>query len=402
MLQNILVKAIESTNTLTLFLEDRIDTTNAPQIETEIFDAVNKKHADSSLVLDAAELTYISSVGLRVLLKLAKTLGGAKKLPVINVSRDVYDIFEMSGFTNILDVKKALREVSVDGCELIGQGANGKVYRLDAETIIKVFRPTVSYEAVKEERDVAQAAFVAGVPTAISYDVVKCGDAYGAVYEMLNAKTVGQVIKENPERAEELGTRMGKLLKDLHSTQADTKKLNNMLDVYKTRCQNIAEYYTSEEIAKLKSVYDALPEVTTMLHGDFHTKNIMLSNEELIFIDMGDVGYGHPLLDLGSSYLPLTRIGKINPAMCEAYVGISADIAHRVWMAMTDAYFGENAERGRRLAEIYGEAKYVVSATAFALRTGDPASLSRCQESCRVQGLLNPSFDISEALTGKL
>lgn len=52
-------------------------------------------------------------------------------------SCDVYDIFEIPGFTELPDVKNALRKVSVPGCERNGRDGHGNVFRLDEETIIK-------------------------------------------------------------------------------------------------------------------------------------------------------------------------------------------------------------------------------------------------------------------------
>lgn len=380
---------VEKINDNTLKISGRIDSNNAAQFEKEMFDAAGESVTE--ITIDAADAEYISSAGLRVFLKLKKKASG--EVSVINASSDVYDIFDVTGFTSLLNVSKKLREVSVDGCEVIGEGANGKVYRLDDETIIKVFAPNVSMDVVKEERDFAQAAFIAGVPTAISYDVVKCGDSYGAIYEMLNAKTVASVIKENPERAEELGRRLGKLLKELHSTEADKNVLSNMLTIYKERVESLRKYYTDEEVNKIKSVYDLLPQKTTMVHGDFHAKNVMLMNDELVFIDMGDVGYGHPLQDLGGSYLGMVRIGKVSPELTERYVGISNDLCKIVWKAMTDEYFGEHAETGRKLAEIYGEAKYSLTPCIYSKFTDEMLRgfISRAREN----GILNPEFDVS-------
>lgn len=53
--------------------------------------------------IDASELSYISSAGLRVFLKLRKAVG---ELTVFNVNSEVYDIFDVTGFTDILNVKK--------------------------------------------------------------------------------------------------------------------------------------------------------------------------------------------------------------------------------------------------------------------------------------------------------
>ena len=69
-------------NRLTIRLEGRVDSTNASAMEAELFQAVND-NPGKALVIDADRLEYISSAGLRVLMKLRKQIG--KPLPVVNV-----------------------------------------------------------------------------------------------------------------------------------------------------------------------------------------------------------------------------------------------------------------------------------------------------------------------------
>ena len=80
-------------------LQGRIDTNNATEVEKELL-ALLAQYQGQVPVLDAAELSYISSAGLRVLMKLRKQAG--KPITVENVSREVYDIFETTGFTELL------------------------------------------------------------------------------------------------------------------------------------------------------------------------------------------------------------------------------------------------------------------------------------------------------------
>ena len=70
-----------------------------------------------------------------------------------NVSSEVNEIFNVTGFTQLLDVRKKLWEISVDGCEQIGEGMSSRVYRIDEDTIVKVFHPCIGLERIEEERE---------------------------------------------------------------------------------------------------------------------------------------------------------------------------------------------------------------------------------------------------------
>lgn len=317
-------------------IKGKIDSTNAPEFEKELMAALPTE-------IDASELNYISSAGLRVLLKLSKTVG---EVYVNNVSPEVYEILDVTGFTSILNVKKALREISVDGCELIGQGGYGKVYRLDNETIAKLYNPGITLEFVEQERNTSQRAFLMGVPTAISYDVVKCGDCYGVVYEMLDAKTTAQIIDSDPSRIPEICGRSAMLLKKLHQIvpEADSglpdrkEKLNAWVD-------SISGYITEDEADKIKSFIHSIPDRDTFLHGDFNSKNVMVQNGEFLLIDIGDAAIGHPVFDVAGLMLayiiiPSSRGGARSDDELKGLLGFDFQYAQQVWGVMCATYFG--------------------------------------------------------------
>ena len=193
------MKTILNDKSLTLCLEGRIDSNNASKVEAEIFTALNA-NPGAAVSIDASMLEYISSAGLRVLMKLRKQAGTA--LPVLNVSPEVYEIFETTGFTELLDVRKRLREISVEGCEKLGQGGNGAVYRLDEDKIVKVYKPWMELKAIDRERSFAKTAFVNGIPSVIAYDTVKVGDCLGVVFELLRSDTLGHAMRDNPDQLE--------------------------------------------------------------------------------------------------------------------------------------------------------------------------------------------------------
>ncbi len=96
---------IESKNEngiLTIILPPRIDASNASAVEQEI-EGINDPTSDQIVVFDADQLEYISSAGLRIIIKVVKR---EKSVSVVNVSQTVYDIFEVSGFTNFISIEK--------------------------------------------------------------------------------------------------------------------------------------------------------------------------------------------------------------------------------------------------------------------------------------------------------
>lgn len=88
---------------LTLNVQGRLDTTTAPQLEAELKSSVG---GVSELVLDFAELEYISSAGLRVLLSAQKVMSRQGSMVVRNVNEDIMDVFELTGFADILTIER--------------------------------------------------------------------------------------------------------------------------------------------------------------------------------------------------------------------------------------------------------------------------------------------------------
>ena len=87
---------------LTIVLEGRLDTMTSPQLEGELRTAVN---GITELVLDLEKLNYISSAGLRVLLAAQKVMNKQGEMKIKNVSPDIMEIFEVTGFVDLLNIE---------------------------------------------------------------------------------------------------------------------------------------------------------------------------------------------------------------------------------------------------------------------------------------------------------
>ena len=92
----------KSAKETTIEIEGRLNTTTAPDLNKTI----NEDIADNeNLVLDFKKLEYISSAGLRVLLSAQKKMQKLGTLKLINVCEDVMEVFEMTGFSDILTIR---------------------------------------------------------------------------------------------------------------------------------------------------------------------------------------------------------------------------------------------------------------------------------------------------------
>ncbi len=215
----------------------------------------------------------------------------------------MYDIFHVTGFDSILDIKKALRELSIEDAEYIGRGVTGSVYRIDSETIVKVFNKNITAEIIADENRRSKNAFVFGVPTAISYDMVRVGDSYGLVYELVDTKDFLDVIVKDMAHLKDHIKKFAHKIREINSIEVD-ENFDDMKAVnidWLGRLEGL--YCTAEEIGKLCDIINNIPDRNTFLHGDVHMGNVMLQNGEFVFIDLSDAGTGHPILDMVSMCL---------------------------------------------------------------------------------------------------
>lgn len=320
---------------LVAYLEGKIDSANAPKIQRELSEAIGG-NPGRRLEIDAGALKYISSAGLRVLLQFRKAQGG---LTVREVSPEIFDILDMTGFTELLDVKKRLRELSVEGCEIVGRGAIGTVYRVDEDTIVKVYELPDSLPMIENEQRRAKQAFLKGIPTAISYDVVKVGDKYGSVFEMVKASTYNDLIIQQPDRWDEIIREYASFLRRLHGVEMDPGELPDARDVFLDYLDRLKDVLTDGLYARLRALFSAMPENLHVIHGDVQMKNVMLSEGEPLLIDMDTLSVGDPVFELMGLYMGYVLFNEDDPTNSRDFLGISEDACWAIWNGVLQTYF---------------------------------------------------------------
>ena len=361
-------------------VEGRIDASNAAEAEEKIF-GIKNDNPGKHTVLDADKLEYISSAGLRVILRLRKE---EPKLAIINVAPDVYEVFDMTGFTDMVTVEKAYQRMSVEGCEFIAKGANGAVYRYDAETILKTYFAKDALPEIKQERENARRAFVLGINTAIPYGIVRVGDGYGTVTELLNATSVTKLIRQNPDDMTEAVKYYVDMLKSIHAVEVEDGEVPDMKEIALDWARFVTAHIPEEQGRKLISLIEAVPKQNTLMHGDYHTNNIMVQNGEPLLIDMDTLCMGHPVFELGSMFNAFVGYSELDHQNMMDFFGYSFETAGKFWNASLKMYLGTEDEtvcqKVMEKAMVIGYTRMLRRAVRRPNEADSPAKIARCKE----------------------
>ena len=367
-------------NILYIAIEGRVDASNSSAAEEQIA-KIKSENPNKHTVIDADNLAYISSAGLRVILKLRKE---EPTLAIINVAPDVYEVFDMTGFTDMITVEKAYQRLSVDGCEFIAKGANGAVYRYDSETIVKTYFSKDALPEIKQERENARRAFILGINTAIPYGIVRIGDGYGTVTELLNANSITKLVCNDPDNISEAVKLYVDMLKSIHVIEAEDGEFPDMREKALAWADFVSDHITEEQSKKLHALIEAVPKQNTLMHGDYHTDNVMVQNGEPLLIDLDTLCMGHPIFELGSMFNAFVGYSELDHKNMLDFFGYSFETAGRFWKEALSMYLGTDDEA---FCQSVAEKAMIIGYTRMlrrALRRPDeensPVKIKRCKE----------------------
>lgn len=253
---------------------------------------------------------------------------------------------------------KKYREVSLDGCKLIGKGAKGEVYRYDDELVIKVFNENNTYHDVEQEIALSRKTFVLGMPTAISFGIVSVGDRYGAMYELIASETISECISRDPAQVDVYAKIMAELAHTIHDIEVTEE------DGFSDGTENLRAYvrggvaYDDEALAeRCLKLIGTLPVPSTLVHGDFHTGNVFMQNGEALLIDMDRVSRGAPLFEIAGLHHFYVALGEDDPKVVEKFMGFSYETAKRFFETFIKVYYGTEDESV--LSEIRDKAAFI-------------------------------------------
>ena len=322
----------------TVVITGNLDSNTAPKLEAQL-DVTGVRE----IVVDFTECPYISSAGIRILLMAHRRMAAAGgKFIARNLSPTVREIFDLTGISRVITITKTAREISIEGRELLSSGVCGDCFRLDDETVVKLYKDGVDLGMAELEKRYAQAAFVLGIPTAVSYDVVTCGTRSGIVFELLNAELFSAVIRRDPQQIDRHAKRLADLATSLHAAKGDEEVLPRLKDRIRDYINQLHGVFEPAEIALLLARLEVIPDADTCVHFDLHSSNIMEQDGELVIIDMGDFSIGSNYFDIGLLYL---IYGLPELGICALATKIDTAQGVQFWNSFAAHYFaGRPAE----------------------------------------------------------
>ncbi len=250
---------------------------------------------------------------------------------------------------------KKYREYSVEGCKVIGRGAKSEVFRYDDELIIKVYNEFNTYKDIERENMIAKKALIAGLPTAISFGIVKVGNRYGSMFELINSKSVSEIIALDTSRTKYYADMMASLAKEIHSVSAEEIELPDYTPTLHSWVNEGIGFFDKNLADRLNKMIDEIPHTGTVIHGDFHTGNVMIQNGEPLIIDLDRLSSAHPIVELSGVYMAYVGFGELDKEEAESFMGFSYEKEAEFYHEFMKQYLNTDSEE--RINEVINKAK---------------------------------------------
>lgn len=345
-----------------------IDTLSSKELSSFVLD-VNKNNPKAKIIIDFDDVEFITSACIDFL----KEFSINNNLELINTSREVYTILTLTNMQDIVKDKQNTLSIETEGCKMIGKGFTSEVYKLDDETIAKVYYDLPSLATLLSERIIAKKAFVKGVPTEISFGICECHGKPGLVYELVNAETLLSILSKDFTKVDELIENYVNIVKEVHKYDSEgIPELPNSKQVLRKDIEVLSNHYSIDEIAKLKKQLDRIPDSTKLLHGDPHPANIMVKDDNsMSYIDLSDMRVGDEIIDLVYLNRTLHQFAK----MPGNKYALNLSQTNHLWNLFFNEYYKDLNEEEKQSKEQLIELMSLISITARFFVRPTPSSI---------------------------
>ena len=174
------------------------------------------------------------------------------------------------------------------------------------------------------------------------------------------------------------------MLKSIHAIAVEDGEVPDMKETALAWADFVAPHLPEAQAKKLRALIEAVPKQNTLMHGDYHTNNIMVQNGEPLLIDMDTLCMGHPVFELGSMFNAFIGYSELDHQVTVNFYGYTHETAEKFWdMALKgylstedEAVCGSVAEK----AMIIGYTRMLRRAIRRPEEADSPAKIARCKE----------------------
>ena len=302
------------------------------------------KHGDVFILFDCTTLAWIDMEGISIL---ADLRASGKRFALRNLNADCRVLFKVEGFDEYLQGDDKLPKIDLSGCEKINEGASGIIYKLSDEMAAKTFKDKPDYYDIVRRRIAQKNALIAGVPAPFSFGYAEYDGGIVTLMELIRSRSLLQVIVSEKDHDGYI-IRFAQFVRQLHEIR-DEEKLRhfdrNLLgEEILSKADRCDPFLKKEYRGMARKIIEAINEPECLVHGDIHPKNIMTSEDEMLFIDFDYFSTGKAIYDLGTLYRTLLCNQDEEGASLNSFLDISMDECRKIWDMFIAEYYKDEPE----------------------------------------------------------
>ena len=307
-------------------LPNKVNSDNYMELERQLDDILNT-YPTMVFRLNASNTEYVSSAGLRVFLKYQK-LGQLESIE--GVSKDVIEIFDMTGLSEVMHVKKAMSVEDNMSQSIIGEDSYGYIYKKDDENVIRVYKEWVPEEEILLGTELSKIGMAADISNAITFDTVRTDKGLGCVYAVGGFESVRQHLAKNEENIKGLILEFVHELKKFRKCDIFEGKLQNEVERLKKLTDERLTNFSDDELKKIKECISLFPRNNSPIFEVVDTRTILYFKGDITFLDLSILRYGNEIFELAALYRNILEHG--------AFMGASGQQAQNYWINLLGEY----------------------------------------------------------------
>ena len=353
-------------------------------------DGFYEKYGDVRVIYDCSTLSWIDMEGINVL---ADVRSAERRFTLKDLNADCMVLFKVEGFDAYLEGDDKLPQIDLSSCEKINEGANGVIYRVNDEVVAKTFKQEPDYYDLVSRRIALKNALVCGVPAPLSFVYAIYDGKIVTLMELINSRSLMQIIASG-EDSDEYIRRYAQFVKELHEIR-DEQKLNRFTrdllgEEILSKADRCDSVLPEEYRGRARKIIEAIDEPECLVHGDIQPNNVMISGDEMMFIDFDNFSTGKAVYDLGALYRTLMCNENRGISDFNSFLKISFEQCRRIWDMFVGEYYKDESEEVVRKKAAQAELIGTVLALAKHIKSGaDPelvswwaSELERLEENC--------------------